>query len=157
MSFYRLRRATLDDAAILARHRNDMFTDMGVELNAPALAKEFVAWLETTMPAGSYHAWVIEAAAGEIVAGGGMTIIPWPPGPRYPSGKLAFVYNVYTEPPHRGRGLARQIMAAIHAFCGDCGISSAALNASRLGLPLYESMGYRVTDSPMMFKGDLKV
>ena len=86
-----------------------------------------------------------------------MTIIPWPPGPRYPGGKLAFVYNVYTEPAHRGRGLARRIMAAIHAFCAETGISSAALNASRIGLPLYESIGYRVTESPMMFIGDLKV
>jgi GNAT superfamily N-acetyltransferase len=157
MTSYHLRRATLDDAAILARHRNDMFTDMGVELNAPVLAQEFIAWLQSTMPAGLYHAWLIEADAGEIVAGGGMTIIPWPPGPRYPCGKIAFVYNVYTEPAHRGRGLARQIMAAIHTFCADAGISSAALNASRLGLPLYESMGYRVTESPMMFIGDLKV
>ena len=48
-------------------------------------------------------------------------------------------------------------MDAIHAFCAAAGISSAALNASRLGLPLYESMGYRVTESPMMFIGDLKV
>jgi GNAT superfamily N-acetyltransferase len=157
MPTYRLRRATLDDAAILARHRNDMFIDMGVELNAPVLAQEFIAWLQHTMPAGSYHAWVVEADAGDVVAGGGMTIIPWPPGPRYPSGRLAFVYNVYTEPSHRGRGLARQIMTAIHSFCADSGISSAALNASRVGLPLYESIGYRVTESPMMFIGNLKV
>jgi GNAT superfamily N-acetyltransferase len=157
MPTYRLRRATLDDAAILARHRNDMFIDMGVELNAAVLAREFTAWLQHTMPAVEYHARLIEAGAGEIVAGGGMTIIPWPPGPRYPGGKLAFVYNVYTEPAHRGRGLARRIMAAIHAFCVESGISSAALNASRVGLPLYESIGYRVTESPMMFIGNLKV
>jgi GNAT superfamily N-acetyltransferase len=67
------------------------------------------------------------------------------------------VYNVYTEPAHRGRGLAHRIMDAIHTFCAAAGISSAALNASRFGLPLYESMGYRVTESPMMFIGDLKV
>jgi GNAT superfamily N-acetyltransferase len=157
MSSYRVRRGTLDDAAILARHRNDMFTDMGVELNAPVLAAQFVAWLQINIPAGLYYAWVAETPEGEIVAGGGMTVIPWPPGPRYPCGQIAYVYNVYTEPSHRGRGLAHQIMAAIHAFCVAAGISSAALNASRVGLPLYESMGYRVTESPMMFIGDLKV
>jgi GNAT superfamily N-acetyltransferase len=116
-----------------------------------------MAWLRSTMPAGLYYAWVIETDESEIVAGGGMTVIPWPPGPRYPCGRIAYVYNVYTEPAHRGRGLAHQIMDAIHTFCAAAGISSAALNASRLGLPLYESMGYRVTGSPMMFIGDLKV
>jgi GNAT superfamily N-acetyltransferase len=157
MSSYRVRRGTLDDAAILARHRNDMFKDMGVEVDAPVLTDHFIDWLRTTMPAGLYHAWVAETDEGEIVAGGGMTIIPWPPGPHSPSGRLAFVYNVYTEPSHRGRGLARGIMDTIHAFCADAGISSAALNASRPGQLLYESMGYRVTESPMMFIGNLKV
>jgi GNAT superfamily N-acetyltransferase len=157
MSSYHVRRGTLADAAILARHRNDMFRDMGVELNAATLAEEFTAWLQSTMPAGLYHAWVVETDEGEIVGGGGMTVIPWPPGPRYPCGRIGYVYNVYTEPSHRGRGLARRIMNTIHSFCAATGISSAALNASRLGLPLYESMGYRVTESPMMFIGDLKV
>jgi GNAT superfamily N-acetyltransferase len=103
------------------------------------------------------HAWVIETEAGEIVAGGGMTIIPWPPGPRYPAGRVAYVYNVYTDPLHRGCGLARRIMETIHTFCAASGISSAALNASDFGKRLYESMGYRLSDSPMMFIGDLKV
>jgi GNAT superfamily N-acetyltransferase len=157
MTSYQLRRATLDDATILAGHRNAMFRDMGVPLDAPVLAEQFRAWLHETMPAGVYHAWVIESEAGEIVAGGGMTIIPWPPGPHYPAGKIAYVYNIYTEPAHRGRGLARRIMDSIHHFCSASGISSAALNTSDSGRHLYESLGYRLSDSPMMFVGNLKV
>jgi hypothetical protein len=42
-------------------------------------------------------------------------------------------------------------MDAIHAFCRAEGISSVALNASRDGLPLYESMGYAESPNPMMF------
>jgi GNAT superfamily N-acetyltransferase len=157
MPSYRVRPATLDDAAILARQRNEMFMDMGVELDAPVLAGKFVAWLHDTMPAGLYHAWVAESPEGQIVAGGGMTVVPWPPGPSYSGGRIAYVYNVYTEPSHRGRGLGRQIMDTIHRYCTATGISSAALNTSRFGRPLYESMGYRVADSPMMFIGNLKV
>jgi GNAT superfamily N-acetyltransferase len=85
------------------------------------------------------------------VAGAGITIIPWPPGPRYAGDRLAFVYNVYTEPAHRRRGLARLIMDVIHAWCRDQGIGSMALNASRDGQPLYQSMGYAESSSPMMF------
>ena len=107
------------------------------------------------LPAGTYVAWVVEAASADgpaqIVAGGGATLIPWPPGPRYPGHRLAFVYNVYTEPAHRGRGLARRVMDAIHEFCRAEGIGSLALNASTSGQPLYESLGYHVTQSPMMF------
>ena len=128
-----------------------MFTDMGVPFDAAPLAEAFRALLVDLMPPGTYRAWLAETAEGEIAAGGGITVLPWPPGPQYLGGRLAFVYNVYTEPLHRRRGLAVLIMDAIHAWCREAGISSTALNASRDGLPLYESMGYAVTPSPMMF------
>jgi GNAT superfamily N-acetyltransferase len=91
------------------------------------------------------------ANGGTVVAGGGATIVPWPPGPRYPGDSLAFVYNVYTEPAHRRRGLARRIMSTIHDWCRENGITSLALNASEDGRPLYESLGYVAAPRPMMF------
>ena len=42
-------------------------------------------------------------------------------------------------------------MEAIHAWCRQEGIGSLSLNASRAGRRLYESLGYNVTESPMMF------
>jgi GNAT superfamily N-acetyltransferase len=148
---YRVRLATLADADVLVRHRIGMFTDMGVALDARALDQAFRAWLAGVMPHGTYRAWLVDAADGTVACGGGITIIPWPPGPRYAGDRLAFVYNVYTEPPHRRRGLARLVMDTIHGWCRDEGIGSMALNASRDGKPLYESMGYAESTSPMMF------
>jgi GNAT superfamily N-acetyltransferase len=144
------RPATLDDLDVLVAHRIAMFTDMHVPLDEALLRPAFARWLERHMPAGTYRAWLIEDD-GRVVAGGGATIIPWPPGPQYPGETLAFVYNVYVEPAYRRRGLARLVMDAIHAWCRDNGVGSVALNTSRDGRPLYESMGYVVTPSPMMF------
>jgi GNAT superfamily N-acetyltransferase len=148
---YRVRLATLADADALVRHRIAMFTDMGVSLDARELDRAFRAWLRDVMPEGTYRAWLIDAPDGTAACGGGITIIPWPPGPRYAGDRLAFVYNVYTEPPHRRRGLARLVMETIHGWCRDEGIGSMALNASRDGKSLYESMGYAESTSPMMF------
>jgi GNAT superfamily N-acetyltransferase len=148
---YRVRPATLADADILVRHRLAMFSDMRVPLDADALDRAFRAWLEDTMPAGTYRAWLAETADGAAAGGGGITIIPWPPGPRYPGDRLAFVYNVYTDPAHRRRGLARLVMDTIHAWCRDAGVGSIALNSSRDAKPLYESMGYTESPTPMMF------
>jgi GNAT superfamily N-acetyltransferase len=158
---HRVRQATLDDADVLVRHRVSMFTDMGVPLDAAALDSAFRRWLAETIPAGTYRAWLVETIEEQdddilgaktiVVAGGGITIVPWPPGPRYMGTRLAFVYNVYTEPAHRRRGLARLVMDAIHAWCREAGITSLALNASADGQPMYRSMGYAVTPSPMMF------
>jgi GNAT superfamily N-acetyltransferase len=148
---YSVRLATLADADVLVRHRIDMFTDMGVPLDARALDEAFRAWLGDVMPKGTYRAWLVDAPDGTAACGGGITIIPWPPGPRYAGDRLAFVYNVYTESGHRRRGLARLVMETIHGWCRDEGIGSMALNASRDGKSLYESMGYAESTSPMMF------
>src|SRR6266849_5444459 len=88
-----------------------MFTDMGVPLDVPALQAAFREWLAEMMPSGTYRAWLVEThsdqseaaphvsgVSGVVVAGGGITILPWPPGPRDMGDRLAFVYNVYTEP-----------------------------------------------------------
>jgi GNAT superfamily N-acetyltransferase len=148
---YRVRPATLDDADVLVRHRVGMFTDMGLTIDVARLDAAFRAWLAALMPSGTYRAWLVETADGRIVGGGGISILPWPPGPSYAGNRLAFVYNVYVDAPHRRRGIARLVMDVIHAFCRDAGITSVALNASRDGLPLYQSMGYVESPNPMMF------
>ena len=150
-SEYRVRVASAADTATLVRHRLAMFSDMGVPFDEAELDGAFRAWLGRMLPAGVYRAWLAETAAGDIAGGGGFTILPWPPGPRYTGDRLAYVYNVYTEPPHRRRGVARLIMDAIHLWCQEEGIGSVALNASRDGQPLYQSLGYSESPSPMMF------
>jgi GNAT superfamily N-acetyltransferase len=164
---YRVRTATLDDMDTLVHHRIAMFVDMGVAVDEATLAPAFAEWLRREMPAGSYRAWLVDWSGEESgeesgedtarstratpVAGAGATIIPWPPGPSYPGDRLAFVYNVYTEPEHRRRGLARVAMDALHAWCRETGVTSVALNASADGQPLYTALGYAVAANPMMF------
>ena len=76
-------------------------------MDAAALSRVYGGWLQEMLPSGQYRAWVAEASAGGIVAGGGILVLPWPPGPQSLAGKsLAFVYNIYTEPAHRKRGLS---------------------------------------------------
>jgi GNAT superfamily N-acetyltransferase len=153
MPDYRIRAATLDDLDTLVHHRVAMFTDMGVEVNVAALSHAYNAWLQKMLPPGNYHAWVSETASGAVVAGGGILVLPWPPGPQALSGeRLAFVYNIYTEPAHRKRGLARSLMETIHAWCAKEGIPALALNAAADARHLYESMGYVDAPSPMMYK-----
>src|SRR5437899_532782 len=154
MSDYHVRVATPADVDALVRHRIGMFSDMGVAIDEAALVSAFRPWVDASVRSGTYRAWVVDEHENgriSIVAGGGLTVLPWPPGPRYLSDRLAFVYNFYTEPSHRRRGLARLIMSAIHDWCRTNGIKSVALNASDEGRPLYEALGYRGARRPTMF------
>ena len=150
---YIVRSATIDDLDVLVHHRTAMFRDMGLPAGAvDESAAPFREWAAEMMRTGVYRAWLVETDGGEIVAGGGATVLPWPPGPHYRGGRIAFVYNVYTEPAHRHRGLGRMVMHAIHDWCRAEGIHSVGLNASAAGQPLYESMGYQLSQSPAMFR-----
>jgi GNAT superfamily N-acetyltransferase len=150
MTGYHVRSATVFDIDVLVRHRLGMFAEMGTPV-AGGVAGAFQQWLEQMLPAEAYKAWLVQTDDGRVVAGGGLTILPWPPGPNAVAGRVAFVYNVYTEPEHRHRGLARTLMTNIHEWCRENGIAVVMLNASQAGRPLYDSMGYQPTISPMMF------
>jgi len=158
MPDYRLRPATLDDVDALVHHRLSMFTELGASFDAPLIRRMFHDWLLKMMPAGEYLAWLCETEAGQVVAGAGITLIRWPPGPSpIASERIAFVYNVYTEPAHRKQGLARRLMDAIHGWCAEQGVGAVALNAAPDARHLYESQGYRPAPSPMMWKTTWKI
>jgi GNAT superfamily N-acetyltransferase len=153
MPAYHVRPATIDDVDALVHHRVAMFTDMGTTIDVDTVERAFRRWLAEIMPAGTYRAWVVETDRHEIVGGGGITILPWPPGPQFLGGRIAFVYNVYTEPSHRSRGVGRTIMDTIHSWCRENGIGVVGLTTSEAGRPLYESMGYQPAQAPTMFAG----
>ncbi|KAJ3164388.1 hypothetical protein HDU88_005486 [Geranomyces variabilis] len=51
--------------------------------------------------------------------------------------------DVATHPAHRGKGLARRLLAMADTYMRDyCGMPVAALHAAPLAAPLYESCGY---------------
>ena len=150
---YSIRPATVSDIPHIVAHREGMFRDMGTRADFPAMAPTFAAWLATAMPAGDYRSWLAATPDGDVVAGAGLIVFPWPPGPTVMDGRCAYVFNVYTSPAHRRNGLARKLMEAIHDWSRAQGIERVVLNASRDGHPIYQAMGYVEVEQPMMSKG----
>ena len=147
---YSIRQATTADIPHLVAHREQMFRDMGIAARFDDMRTAFERWLRDAIPAKTYRGWVAVASNGDVAAGAGLIVIPWPPGPMTIDGRCGFVFNVYTEPAHRKHGLARKMMEAIHEWCRGEGLERIVLNASSFGQPLYESMGYVATNEPMM-------
>lgn len=147
---YAIRPATPLDIPHLVAQREGMFRDMGIDCDYAAMAVACADWLRREMPNGTYRGWVVESGEGDVVAGGGLIVLPWSPGPVVLDPRLAFIFNIYTGPAHRRRGLARQLMETMHVWCRGEGIQRVALNASAAGQPIYEAMGYAVAVEPMM-------
>jgi GNAT superfamily N-acetyltransferase len=147
---YLIRPATVDDIPHLVEHRAEMFRDMLIAARFEQMSAAMTAWLEHAIPSKTYLSWVATTTEGAVVAGGGLIVIPWPPGPMTMDPRCGFVFNVYTQPAHRKQGLAKRLMTAMHDYCKAQGIERVVLNASVVGMPIYASMGYVVTDQPMM-------
>lgn len=54
----------------------------------------------------------------------------------------AMLAGIYVEPGWRKRGIARRLTEEAIAWCRERGCVRVRLNASRLGRPLYESLGF---------------
>ncbi len=147
---YTIRPATTVDIPHIVEQRAAMFREMGIAAAFEEMAAAMALWLQHALPSHTYLGWMAVTTTGEIVAGSGLIVIPWPPGPISLDPRCGFIFNVYTAPAHRQQGLARQMMDAIHAWCRAEGIERLVLNASTFGKPLYEAMGYVATNEPMM-------
>ncbi len=64
----------------------------------------------------------------------------------------AFIYDIEVDEQHRGKGLGKQLLAAIERAVADAGIGSLELNVfgnNAPALSLYESAGFTVTSQQM--------
>jgi GNAT superfamily N-acetyltransferase len=148
LSGRRVRLATVDDAEILARHRAAMFRDMGDvdDLGASVIENASADHLKALVEAREYFGFLLEEN-GEVIAGGGVWVRPVLPRPGMLNGALeGYVLNVYTEPGHRRRGLAREVMREILDWCRHRQLARVVLHASKDGRSLYEELGFEVSN-----------
>jgi GNAT superfamily N-acetyltransferase len=159
MSAYEIRRCTVEDAPIVARHRVEMFREMG-EVPNEALAGELLdksaAVLAATLADGSYIGWFAADHAGRVIAGAGAHIKPQLPRMahdrlRVEVSPVPLVVNVYTEPEWRGRGVARALMRVLMEWGRAAGSDRVVLHASNAGRPLYVSLGFHPTNEMRWF------
>jgi GNAT superfamily N-acetyltransferase len=153
----RIRLATAADAALLARHRADMFRDMG-RCNAATygpLVAASAAYFTRAIPAGEYAGWIATATGSDgcdvPIAGAGVQVrvmLPRPneTGTELTDGPEGIVLNVYTEEAWRRRGVAEQLMRHLLEWSRVRGLVRVVLHASASGRPLYEKLGFVATN-----------
>ncbi|GAB1539932.1 hypothetical protein NUACC21_26010 [Scytonema sp. NUACC21] len=56
--------------------------------------------------------------------------------------KYGYIWGVYVEPPRRRQGIAKQLTSMAVKHLKEIGCTRAVLNASPLGKPVYEQLGF---------------
>lgn len=93
-------------------------------------------------------AWDRERAA----AIGGIVIREQAGSFKNPSGRVAYVMNMYTLPEYRRRGIGSILLGRLMDRARGLGITAFELLATREGAPVYEKLGYHKHSEPLYRK-----
>ena len=131
-----------------------MFRDMemGSEEGLKRMAEAFRNLLRGWLVTGQCRGLVVEDQ-GRIVASVLMLLKDTMPTPVTPLSVRGYLFNVYTEPSHRRRGLAARLTDAALDLARDLGIEIVELHASLEAEGLYQRMGFSPTSEMRLVMG----
>jgi len=143
---FTLRATTLSDLELHVHHRVVMFKamDYGDEAGREIMAATFRDRLRTWLSTGEVRG-VLAESGGQVVGGALLQFKEALPNPLSPQAVRGYLFNVYTDPAFRRRGLARQMTIALLDVAKAQGIGMVELHASKDAETLYRSMGFEPT------------
>lgn len=91
---------------------------------------------------GRTHCAFIASVNGEDAGCGALCLQEEMPSPDNPSGRNAYLMNVYTRPAFRGHGVGEAVVSRLIAAARKAGAGKIYLEATAMGEPLYTSLGF---------------
>ena len=95
---------------------------------------------------------VIAIDENEIVGCATISYINILPTFDHPTGKRAYLMNVYTNKNYRRQGIAKQMLAQLIAEAKNKGVTEISLDATESGRPLYKSLGFKENKEAMVLE-----
>lgn len=91
------------------------------------------------------------ASDGETLVGCASLSYTWiMPTFSHPTGDRAHLMNVYTRADYRRRGISKKMVEILIDEAKENGVTEISLDATEMGRPLYESLGFKTSDSCMV-------
>lgn len=95
---------------------------------------------------------ILAEEEGTVAATGAVIFYDYPPAFSDPSGKVAYIANMFTAPDYRRQGLASKIMDMLVGEAQKAGAGTVRLLASEPGKPVYEKYGFIKEDGWYVLK-----
>ena len=93
---------------------------------------------------------VLAVDEGEVIGCASMSYMWIMPTYSHPTGKRAHLMNVYTRSSYRRRGIARRMCEMLIEDAWNRGATEISLDATTMGRPLYESLGFKASAEGMV-------
>ena len=122
---------------IVLRAANKLSDDVDMSL----VEQETYAYYKRALETGEHIAYLVYDN-GTFIGAGGVSFYQVMPTYHNPSGKKAYIMNMYTAPEYRRQGIAFHTLDLLVKAAKEQGVSQIALEATDMGRPLYEKYGF---------------
>ena len=138
------RKATPDDLEILTETRIEVLraaNQLSNDVDMSEVKKQSLEYYQNALINNSHLAYLI-FDEDKFVGAGGISYFQVMPTYHNPTGKKAYIMNMYTNPSYRRQGIAFKTLGLLVADAREKGITVISLEATDMGKPLYEKYGF---------------
>lgn len=145
------KRATLADLDILTETRIEVLraaNRLDASADMTQVERATLAYYRSALADGSHTAYLV--FDGDVFVGaGGVSYYAVMPTYHNPTGRKAYIMNMYTRPAYRRCGIAARTLDLLVQDARGRGVHAISLEATSMGRPLYEAYGFVPMTSEM--------
>lgn len=138
------KKATIEDIDLLTETRIEVLraaNQLSDDIDLSEVQEQSYHYYQKALCNGTHIAYLI-FDENRFVGAGGVSFFLVLPTYHNPSGKKAYIMNMYTNPEYRRKGIAYKTLDLLVHEAKQKGVTSISLNATALGRPLYEKYGF---------------
>ena len=148
---FEYRKATIDDLDLLTKTRIEVLraaNDLDDSIDMSGVERESRGYYENALTNNSHTAYLVYDG-DDLIGAGGISYYTVMPTFHNPTGKKAYIMNMYTRPDHRRMGIATRTLDLLICDARKRGIKFISLEATDMGRKLYERYGFISMTSEM--------
>ena len=141
---YEYKKATIEDIDELVRTRSIVLraaNKLSDDVDMSLVEKESYEYYMRALETGEHIAYLVYNN-GTFIGAGGVSFYQVMPTYHNPTGKKAYIMNMYTVPEYRRQRIAFHTLDLLVKDTWEQGVSRIALEATDMGRPLYEKYGF---------------
>lgn len=143
------RKTTNADMKILMKLRLEMLREVNGLSGEYEYDENFISESRRYFESGEQT--TVIASDGETLVGCASLSYTWiMPTFSHPTGNRAHLMNVYTRADYRRREISKKMVEILIDEAKENGVTEISLDATEMGRPLYESLGFKASDSCMV-------
>ena len=141
---FNYKKATIADLEILTETRIEVLraaNQLNNDVDMSEVKQQSFEYYQNALKNDTHLAYLI-FDEGTFVGAGGISYFQVMPTYHNPTGKKAYIMNMYTKPDYRRQGIAFKTLDLLVTDAKMKGITAISLEATDMGRPLYEKYGF---------------